>query len=90
MKNVKDEIDYYLKNGITKFAEDAIKSRIKLGMNVDEEIWELEDSSCLVSLRKSVSLQGIRNIWGQLENLADLFEDVIREYFLPTYMNTIA
>ena len=89
LKNVKDEIDYYLKNGITKFAEDAIKSRIKVGMNVDEEIWELEDSSCLVSLRKSISLQGIRNIWGQLENLADLFEDVIREYFLPTYINTI-
>lgn len=38
LKNVKDEIGYYLKNGITKYAEDTINSRIKAGENVDEEI----------------------------------------------------
>lgn len=53
------------------------------------KLWELEDSNSLVSLRKSIFLKRIRNIWGQLENLADLFEDIIREYFLPTYINTI-
>lgn len=87
LKFAKEEIDYYVEHGITRDAERIIAHRIQAGEDVDEEIWEATFSSAPVSFRKAQSHWGILHLWEQLENVGDIFEDTIKEYFLPTYLN---
>ena len=87
LKFAKEEIDYYVEHGITRDAEQIITHRTQAGEDVDEEIWDAAFSSVPVSFRKFQSHWGILHLWEQLENVGDIFEDTIKEYFLPTYLN---
>ena len=83
----KTEIDYYVEHGITRYAEQSIDHRIQAGEDVDAEIWEVPYRNSPVSFREAESHWGIQHLWEQLENVWDIFEDTIKEYFLPTYLN---
>lgn len=87
LKIAKEEIDYYIEHGITREAEKIIAHSIKAGEDVDAEIWEVSYRNNPVSFREAQSHIGILHLWEQLENVGDIFEDTIKEYFLPTYIN---
>ena len=87
LKLAKTEIDYYVEHGITRYAEQSIDHRIQAGEDVDAEIWEVPYRNSPVSFREAESHWGIQHLWEQLENVGDIFEDTIKEYFLPTYLN---
>ncbi len=89
LQYVKNEIDYYIQYGITKTAEDVINGSQKAGIDVDEEIWDAPYCNSPVSYRELQTYWGVRHLWKRLENVGDIFEDTIKEYFLPTYINAI-
>lgn len=87
MKSLKEDIEYYLNNNITKEAEQIIECLSVQGKDVDEEIWENSYCAGYVSLRKSQQIISLISLWDKLTNLGDLFEDICKEYFLPTSLN---
>lgn len=89
LKFAKAEIDYYVKHGITRETEEIITHRIEAGEDVDEEIWEVPYRNSPVSFREAQSHTGILHLWERLGNVSDIFEDTIKEFFLPTYLNSI-
>ncbi len=89
LKNVKEELDYFIQYGITKLELSIIEDRRKEGEDVDERIWEAPFSSDLISFYESQKYSGIRRLWNMMCNCEGIFEDVIREYFLPSYLQTI-
>lgn len=84
MRVVKEKIDYYIEHGITEDADRFIKGRVAQGENVDAEIWEASYCSGLVSLREAQRVQSLQQLWDDLCLMADVFEDVTKEVFLPT------
>ena len=64
-----------------------IAHSIEAGEDVDTEIWEVSYRNSLVSFREAQSHIGLLHLWERLENVGDIFEDTIKEYFLPTYLN---
>lgn len=87
LKRAKEEIDYYVEHGITREAEKMIAHSIEAGEDVDTEIWEVSYRSLPVSFREAQSHHGILQLWEHLESVGYIFEDTIKEYFLPTYLN---
>ena len=87
LKLVKEEIDYYVEQGITREAEKMITCSIQAGEDVDAEIWEAPYRNSPVSFRETQSYWGILHLWERLEHVGDIFEDTIKEFFLPTYLN---
>ena len=87
LKLVKEEIDYYVEHGITREAEKMITCSIQAGEDVDAEIWEAPYRNSPVSFRETQSYWGILHLWERLEHVGDIFEDTIKEFFLPTYLN---
>ncbi len=85
MHDVKQKIDYYLKNGITQEAAKAIEEMSKT-CDVDEEIWE--GTYCIgeTSFREIQKIQSLHQLWNSLNNMGNIFEDMIKEMFLPTYL----
>ena len=54
MEQIDEEINYYLKHGITQHEDDIVKNRQESGEDVDAEIWEATYCDCNkeVSFRK--------------------------------------
>lgn len=87
LKYARGEIDYYVEHGITREAENMIAHSIETGEDVDAEIWEVSYRNSPISFREAQSHMGLLHLWERLENVGDIFEDTIKEYFLPTYLN---
>lgn len=86
MKNVKADIDYYLEHGITELEEQMVKEMEQRGENVDSKTWEATycDENSAVSFREAQRVQGLHRLWNDLSALGDEFEDMFKEFFLPT------
>lgn len=86
MKQAESEIDYYLEHGITELEDKNIKSKQDSGEDVDSEIWEATycNPNREVSFREAQKVQGLHRLWTQLSDLGDYFEDMCKEWFLPT------
>lgn len=85
LKIYKEQIDYFLENQSTKFADQQIKNALEQGKNVDEEIWETSYCYDLVSFRQATIIQSLHKLWEDLCCIADMYEDIYKESFLPTY-----
>ncbi len=86
MMVVQEEIDYFIINGITKDAKNVIESYSKMGEDIQAEMWETPYSSGLESFEESQKMIGIRTLWNKLNYMGHLFEDVAKEWLLPTYL----
>lgn len=86
MEQIDEEINYYLKHGITQHEDDIVKNRQESGEDVDAEIWEATYCDCNkeVSFREAQRVQGLHRLWKELSELGNFFEDVYKEAFLPT------
>lgn len=57
-----------------------------LGYDIESEEWEDNISSKSVSLTTSMEMQQIFEIWRRMDNVGRIFEDIIKEADLPTYI----
>lgn len=83
---LKKEVDYYCKHGITEDAVHSIQGMVSENNDVDEKIWEATHCEGLVSFREAQKTQGIYRLWNRLTLMGDIFEDIIKEAFLPTLL----
>lgn len=84
MSALKENLDYYVKHGITEDADKLINTAIRDGKDVDEEIYTSSYCCDLVSLREARRVQSIHSLWDDLCVMGDIFEDNARKAFLPT------
>jgi len=87
MQVVKEEVDYFVANGITIDAKKVIESYEKKGEDVQTEIWETSYSNKLVSFAEAQKMIGIRTLWDKLNLMGQVFEDVSKEWLLPTSLS---
>lgn len=90
LKNVQNELDYFLKKGTTPMAEQVIKYFKEKGENLDEECWET--NYCFqkeLSLVDSQNAMQLRSLWERICNCGFVLEDLAKEWFLPTYAGLI-
>ncbi len=62
--------------------------------NIPENIrniegWEMDGSDVVYSLEQVAVFWQVRNLWKDLDNLRNVFEEVCREWFLPTYVGLL-
>lgn len=86
MHVTKRKIDYYIEHGITEDADKSIKARVAEGKDVDAVIWKATYCSGLVSFRELEKVQSLQRLWDNLCLMGDIFEDVVKEAFLPTIL----
>lgn len=89
LKVVEDELDYFLKNGITKMTQNTLNVMKEKGYDLDEECWESDNSYRDLSLTEVKKVMGIRSLWDSICNCGYMFEDVSKEWFLPTHLALI-
>lgn len=89
LKNVKNDFEYFLKTGNTQWANQTIIEMQKRGEDVDEEVWETNNTSGLLSYRDAQNAIGLRHMWNKLCNCGNILEDLAKEWFLPTYIGLI-
>lgn len=90
LKDVQNELDYFLKNGTTPMAGQAIKKFKEWGEDVDEECWET--NHCFhkeFSLVESQNAMQLRTLWARICNCGFILEDLAKEWFLPTFAGLI-
>lgn len=90
LKDVQDELDYFLKKGTTPMAEQSIKYFREQGENVYEQCWET--NYCFnkeLSLIESENATHLRSLWGRICNCGFILEDLAKEWFLPTFAGLI-
>lgn len=86
LKIVKEEIDYYLEHGNTKEGENILKRMIEMGEDVDSPIYEATYCVGEVSFRESNITQSLHRLWFLLSNVSNIYEDLAKEAYLPTYL----
>lgn len=89
MADIKEDIEYYMQCGKTKEEENSIRCFIENKIDVDEAVWENSHFAGLASLRECHHISSLVGLWNKLLNLGDLFEDVIKEEFLPTPLSIV-
>lgn len=87
LKSVEIELDYFLENGITKMAEKEVARKIEEGGDVDEKCWETGNCCGELSFRDAQNANAIRILWSNICNCGEIFEDVSKEWFLPTHLS---
>ena len=86
MHVAKEELDYFIENGITKDAKRVIGSMEEKGEDVKTKIWETGYSNKLVSFAEAQKMNGIRMLWDKLNLMGKIFEDISKEWLLPTFL----
>lgn len=86
LKNLEKQIDYLLENGTTKEEENSITLLKKRGCNLDERCWETNYSWRDLSAREVEKSNNLRKLWENICSCSYIFEDVAKEWYLPTYL----
>ncbi len=86
---VKADIDYYLEHHYTKLGDMMLQGMIEREEDVDAEIYESTFCVGEVSFRETTLVQTLHNLWESLCNVADVFEEDAKEYYLPSYYSYI-
>lgn len=79
-----DELQYFYDHGLTKIAAGLLSEDRKNGKDIEACEWDATFCGEGVSLKEVHTVQGIHFLWQQLNSLAHVFEDVAKEWFLPT------
>ena len=89
LKAVEQELDYFLKNGITQMAENILNPLKEKGCDLDEKCYETSYSCRDLSLSEAENANGLRRLWDNICNCGYIFEDISKEWFLPTHLALI-
>lgn len=86
LNDVKTDFFYFLEHK-RPIKLDSILLQLKImGYDIDSEEWENSINSNSVSLTTSMEIQQICEIWRRMDNVGRIFEDIIKEADLPTYI----
>ena len=85
LKDVKADIDYYLENHYTRQGDEMLRRRIESGEDIDSEIYEGTFCVGEVSFREVTLVQTLHILWDSLCNVACIFEEDAKEWYLPSY-----
>ena len=80
----KEELQYFFDHGMTQIADGLLSEDRKNGKDIEACEWDATFCGEGVSLKEVHTIQGIHLLWQQLNSLAHVFEDVAKEWFLPT------
>lgn len=86
LAQVKDDFFYFYEHGRPKELESILIRLREMGEDIEAEEWEGNDFSKLVSLSEATKTQCIAGLWSRMDNVGNIFEDLIKEADLPTYM----
>ena len=86
----KSDLDYFLEHKITRNAEQQIKEHMKKGEDVDSLCWETNHSIDEISFKSASIAMDLRTLWDNICNCGNIFEDIAKEWYLPTYLGIIA
>ncbi|MBN7774146.1 DUF4365 domain-containing protein [Clostridium aminobutyricum] len=85
LAEVQAELDYFLNNKTTKMAETIIENYRRKGEDVEDKCWMTRGSFEELSLIESQNAIQLRILWDRICNCGFIFEDLSKEWFLPTY-----
>lgn len=85
LKDIKDDLDYFLNKGTTPRAEKIIEELKKSGENVEEKCWVTNNSLKELSLAECQNAIELRVLWNKICNCGFCLEDFAKEWYLPTY-----
>ena len=85
LSSYRDDIMYYIENGLTIHEDSIIKNAIERGEDVDAPVWECTYCWGKVSLRYATKIQELYRLWDELSGISDIFESDYREAYIPTY-----
>ena len=89
LKELKKELDFYVQHGITKDSIDMIESMKQRGEDVDSPIYEATHCVGVVSFSQAQKYNGIIELWRKMCLCGEMYEDLWKEWFLPTYVGLI-
>mgnify|MGYP005797392691 CR=1 FL=1 len=89
LKLVKEELDYYLEYHNTKTGNKMLKAMFERGEDIESKIYEATYCIGEVSFREANLIQSLHLLWEQLSNVAHIFEENMKEAFLPSYFSNI-
>ena len=87
--DVKDELVFFYRNGITQNEKHILEDVIQKGENIDVPIYEGTYFEAPASLRDIHTVHGIHGLWDRLTSLGGIFEENARNWFLPTDMGVL-
>lgn len=87
LKSIREEIDYFIENGISRKVAET--DYTKFNFDIKEKCWTTNYSSTALSYKECDNATWLRNIWDQLCNCSNIFEEDAKEWFLPTYFNCL-
>lgn len=85
LKDMKEDIDYYLEHHNTKMGDKILNEKIARGEDVNAKIYEGTYCVGKVSFKEVNLAQSLHVLWERLCTVADIFEEDIKEAFLPSY-----
>lgn len=85
LRIAKEEINYYLKHHNTKIGVKELERMLEKGEDVDSKIYEATYCVGEVSFREANLCQSLHILWDSLDNVGNIFEEIAKEAFLPTY-----
>jgi hypothetical protein len=87
LKDIKDEIDYYIEHKNTKMGEMCLKGMIEAGEDVDCKCWETSyEINDEVSFRESNLWTHLKLLWDKMCNTSNIFEEIAKEAYLPSWL----
>jgi hypothetical protein len=84
LRTYQDELQYFYDHGLTKIAAVLLSEDCKNGKDIEACEWDATLCGEGVSLKEVHTIQGIHILWQHLNSLAHVFENVAKEWFLPT------
>lgn len=86
LDDVKADFFYFLEHKRPMKLDSILLQLQAMGWDTDSEEWEDSINLNPVSLTTSMEMQQIYEIWRRMDNVGRIFEDIIKEADLPTYI----
>lgn len=83
--DVKINIDSYLNDGTTPMMKEMHKNMIEDDDYDETEEWTSPLSGKEIPLSDCMRYMSLQSMWSQMNNLANIFEEDAKEFFLPTF-----
>lgn len=84
-----EELNYFCQHQRSMISDQLLQGELARGIDVDEPVFEGTYVEGVVSCRFLTQIQGIHDLWNRLDSLSHVFEDTVREWFLPTAYSSV-
>lgn len=89
LQAVREDLDYFLANKTLPAVEQTIHKHKVNSDDVDSPIWTTNYSFNEISYSDAALSKELRHLWDRICNCGRIFEDIAKEWFLPTYIGQI-